>query len=457
MEAEDDIKIEVSSDFMQVYLTLVPMENHEYSSDEIIQFLKISGIKMGIDNEAINGIINNHLYNRKVLVASGVEAHNGEDGRIEYRFEEKDLGKPKILDDGSADFTDMQLFVPVKKGDLIAEYIPPTKGQFGYNVYGTLIKPKNGKPVPAMHGKGFEVSSDGTKYYSILDGRVDCKYGQLEVSNVYEHKGDLDSTAGNIKFEGDVIVRGDVRSGMIIQATGNVEVSGHVGASIIISDSDIVLRNGMQGKGRGVLQAKGNISGKFFEDTKIRSEGDIVANYILNCDVYTRGTVNVKGRVGSIVGGMVHGVRGIVSQNAGNDAFKPTIIKTGAGDEMLKGYADANLKFSDLEREITALESGLERLNSMGLENMNEEAKDAYNKLFQNKILKITEKKHLDELKRDLMQKISEATKSEITIENVLYSGVSVHIGTETKNFTTTGKAIKIRQNNGNIEVSGIY
>ena len=70
-----------------------------------------------------------------------------------------------LREDGSVDYFNVKLFEKVNKDDKLAEYIEPTKGEFGYDIFGKLLVPKPGRPGPKLRGKGFTVSEDGKSYH----------------------------------------------------------------------------------------------------------------------------------------------------------------------------------------------------------------------------------------------------------------------------------------------------
>ena len=70
----------------------------------------------------------------------------------------------------------------------------------------------------------------------------------LKVDNV-------DNSTGNLRFNGDVVVKGFVQEGFEIHSTGNVRIEGSVEGASIYADGSILLVNGINGMGRGILQA----------------------------------------------------------------------------------------------------------------------------------------------------------------------------------------------------------
>ena len=134
-----------------------------------------------------------------------------------------------MLEDGSVDYKNMELFEAVEKDKLIAEYHSATRGVFGYDVTGQLIAPKKGKELPPLHGQGFMVSEDKREYYALVSGIIELEEESrsLNIRNLYTVPGNVDASTGNINFNGDVNIMGNVEPGFTVDAAGSVVVDGH--------------------------------------------------------------------------------------------------------------------------------------------------------------------------------------------------------------------------------------
>ncbi len=72
-------------------------------------------------------------------MAKGISPIDGKDGYIKYYFDLEKKLIPKILEDGTVDYRELDIINNVNKGDLLAEAIPPKEGQEGYRVTGESI------------------------------------------------------------------------------------------------------------------------------------------------------------------------------------------------------------------------------------------------------------------------------------------------------------------------------
>jgi argininosuccinate synthase len=78
---------------------------------------------------------------------------------IIYHFANVGPAKPKLLEDGRADFYNTNVIENVKKGQVIIEKKPPTTGVPGLTVKGKAIHAMDGKNKKLPIGKNIEHSS----------------------------------------------------------------------------------------------------------------------------------------------------------------------------------------------------------------------------------------------------------------------------------------------------------
>ena len=336
----DKFKLTIDDNDMRAVLMLAPSDGEvSYTVEMVLNYLLSAGIKMGVDKEKISWYIEQKKYYEGFVAAVGKPQVDGENGRYEMKFNTSSEIKPSIRDDGSVDYLNTKLFEEIQAGEEIAHYVPATNGEFGFTIKGKFLTPKKGKELSPLKGRGFDIAEDGKTYIANMTGKIEYRYGEITISEVYDFKGDLDMTHSHIRFSGDVRVHGDVAGGMLIDALGNVEIDGHVAGAVIRAGKNVVLKKGVQGVGKAFIEAKGSVYGQFFEDAQIVSGESIEANYLLNCHTYARGKVNVRGKHGVIIGGMTHGTLGVEAHNVGNVTELPTVIRVGISDEIMEQYA----------------------------------------------------------------------------------------------------------------------
>lgn len=405
-----------------------------YTYDEVMNRLSLNGIKTGIDEEKIRWMISEKIYDQPVEIAVGKPVQTGKDGYYEFFFDTDEINnnRPTVREDGSVDYFNQKRFEKVNEGDLLARYHEPTKGEFGFDICGKLLVPKPGKPMPRLHGKGFKTSEDGNETYAAISGKIEyCNY-DLNVVNVYEVNGNLDMSMGNIDFNGDVNITGCVRSGVTVHAMGSIFIGGFVEGATLIAGKDIVLKDGVNTKNSGKIQAEGNISGKFFENTEVIAKGDLQCNYILNCKVFTYGKVFVEGSRGSIMGGEVTAVMGISTTSCGHESNVKTSLRVGSTKEIRKEYAELIMQLKEVDVQIETFE-----LAAKKFEMIKQAMPEKYDgrmalKVTQSKIVKMAQKAKLEEQSKALYNLIKDSERAVVKVKNHIYPGSRVYMDDKT-------------------------
>ena len=393
-----EVVVNVDNDHMKASIVLNGIGSDEaYTYEEIADKLSQAGVRTGINEARIREVILNKLYDIEIVVAEGKSAVNGTDGYYNFFFDseyERD-NKPTLREDGSVDYFNVKLFEKVNKDDKLAEYIEPTKGEFGYDVFGKLLVPKPGRPGPKLRGKGFTVSEDGKSYYAQLSGKVEYRNYDLNVSNVYNVSGDVDVGTGSIDFNGDVEINGSVR--------GSVKI-----------------------------HAMGNISARFFENAHIISHSDIKCDYMLNTTALAYGGIYLEGKRGSVIGGDVTGVRGICIKACGSESYSKTVLRVGVTKEISSEYAKVLMVLKDIDTQIDRFNQALQKLDILKKTGSDKFDETLNRKLLQSKIVKTAEKAKYEEKSRNLYTLVRESDRAVVRIDKNIYPGSRVFMGDKT-------------------------
>ncbi len=426
--------VRISDDKMSATLELCPPpEGTFYTVEELKVLLQNNGVKYGIKEESLQKMLDKKLYYRPIVIAEGKEAVDGEAGYFKYNFRTETSMVPHILEDGSVDYLNMDLFESVKVGQVVAEYIPATTGVCGYTVKGEICMAKHGQELPPLRGQGFTISEDKKKYVSIMNGKIELVDGKLEISNVFTVTGDMDISVGNVRFDGDVYVMGSMEPGLSIIATGNVVIDGHVGAVTIRSGKDVVLKNGMQGGGTGRIEAGGNVSGKFFEAASIKAKGDVNANYFLNCNIESEGKIEVCGSKGLILGGSARALFSIQAHGLGNIAEIPTYLAVGITNENINRYNAINRSLAKVDSEIEILKKNMVMFEEAFASGQKQDKMDQvlYLKIKQALGIKENEREQIARERNEMALIIANMGKSKIIAVGKVYPGVHITIDSE--------------------------
>ena len=103
--------------------------------------------------------------------------------------------------------------------------------------------------MPTPLGRNVHMAEDGATLIADINGLVTFIGGKINVEEIFTVPGDVDLKTGNVMFLGTVIVQGNVEDGFSVKASGNIEVRGSVGKCEIIAEGDIIIHQGVAGKG----------------------------------------------------------------------------------------------------------------------------------------------------------------------------------------------------------------
>lgn len=361
----DRISIEISADSMFAYAVLPETTGEtDFTEKEITYALKQSGIRQGIIKEAIDDIVSGkRAKEEKVLIAQGKEPTDGEDGYYEYFFNREIDHTPVLNEDGSVDYSNTILFEQVEEGQTLAIYHPASHGIYGYDVTGKLIHPKNGNSLPKLTGKEISVLDDEVTYVANITGCIEEKNGTITISSIYKVNGDVSLSSGNIIFDGDVVINGNVNPRVTIEATGNITINGSVEAAFIKAGKDVLIKQGTLGRGIGIIEAGDDVNGKYFENVKIFAEHNVKSNYLYNCKCVAMNRVIISGRKGAIVGGVTSSIYGVEAAELGNKTGLRTELEIGANQYFIEKLRNWDQKIKDLSVKVTIFNEELNKLN----------------------------------------------------------------------------------------------
>ena len=438
-------------------------ERRKLTVDYLIGYLNNEGITMGINPERVQEVIDfidSGIYDLDVRVAEGKAPTDGTDGRYEYLVPiADDKAKPKINEDGSVDYFNSLSLAMVNENQVFAEYYPASAGEFGYNIYGEVVKPKKGKNLSPLRGSGFTSEDENgiVKYRAAMSGRIHFNDTKVIIDQVYIVKGDLDIMEGNINFSGDVEVKGDVRSGLTVEAKGNVYVHGHMGASKIIAGKNVVVKRGIQGKDKGRIEAGGDVTTSFVERCEIDAGGSVFAESVLDANIFARNTIDISSKAGTVVGGSLTAAQGIVMKQAGNENGAKTMLNLNVSPYFLRRVAELRNTTSRLKGEIEMLEDRLAELNELDENQTGDRVDNAKMQCLRVKVIKSTEYKQAKE-ELDFREEEMENSKRKgaIVINKLVYPGTVVNIWREPYAVKNELRSVKYSLRGGRVREEGI-
>ncbi len=436
MDKEDirdaEFEVEISKDLMKAFLFVIPPKGGKMMTyGEVVESIKEKGITFGVDYGQINQIIENEIFFKKVEIAKGINPVHGKDGEIKLYFDIKKNIRPKFTEDDKADFFNLDYVNNVKKGQLLAEIIPPTEGKPGKTITGKTLLAKHGKKVKLTAGKNIKISEDGLKLYSEIDGQPQLQGTKLSVVPVLEIKGDVGPATGNIDFVGSVLIRGRIKSGFRVVAKGDVQVERTLEDAEIKAGGNIILQRGIQGRKRGILEAGGDVVAKYIENSTVRADQNIIiADAVMHSQLYAGKKIIIEGKKGLLAGGSSRAGEELKAKVIGSPLSTYTEIEVGIDPELKKMFQEVNEKIESIDMDIHKARQALnmmEKLKEKGLLTKGKEK--LMEKLRHTNETLICQREKAIEKKEKIEALLKYSNLAKVSAINVAYSGVNIIIG----------------------------
>jgi uncharacterized protein (DUF342 family) len=427
------VVVNLSKDSMTASVTIEPpfFTNPWPAESEVMESLTRKNVTFGIDKEVIKKLIETKPLDDHTVVANGKPPRNGEHARIEIFL---DPDKPPEIDHEAEkiDHRDRSAFINIREGDLICTKHPATQGENGTTVTGNEIKAVPGKDVHLPAGSGVSVSPDGLQLTASIAGRLLRKDNKLSVLPELEVKGDVDFGTGNIDFKGSVIVKGAVREGFHITASGDIEIKEVVEGSTVESSAGISVTGGIRGMGKGRVIAAGNITAGFVDQAYIRSGGEInIKNSMLHSNVAAHSKVTVLGgKKSQIAGGKIQAGLEVICHTLGSEMGTKTEVIVGLPPQQAERRKELQALVAQHKESFGKFEKDLEFLKKQEQAGTMDATKRslmaaATKSKFQRQAALKSSQEELQELE-SLLELVK--SKGVVRVKDICYPGVSVTI-----------------------------
>lgn len=411
---------------------LLQDQGHEPAVETITQILGKHDVTNGVDRAKIAEILSSPVEDW-VQVASGQEPIDGTDADVECLVQLEDLVLPQPAEDGTVDFRDRGRLPEVDQGTALYVRHPGVEAVDGKDLAGRTVPAKRGKDARLSPPTGCRLrESDPNIVEAAVNGYLyRGRDGRIHVGHVFQVKGDLDLSVGNIKYHGAVEIGGNVPAGFQIQAGGDVVIQGTAESAQISSAEGLIqVRGGVFG---GELHAATDIHIAFAHDAVLECGGTLEpGKYLQHCTV--RCPVLKFPRGGVLVGGRTLVSKELEVDVLGTSAGTPTIVKLAIPEE--EDARDELERMSAEEKKMSPLREILEpkvlairqRLSSGGqlLGRAREDAEEALKQY-----AAITERFRQIEKRRLAIAELLSADRERegsVTIRRDMFPGAELHI-----------------------------
>jgi uncharacterized protein (DUF342 family) len=320
------IKLQVARDFMAAFISKTDHFNPNISALEIKEALFERDIVEGIVvDEMIEGFIKSSGFKTQSFqIARGINPIEGQDAKLEFFFNTDYLKAGGLDAEGNIDFKERGAIPHVEEGTVLAEKTPMVLARQGQNIYGDEVETPVGSDIPLRFGKGAKLSEDGLKVLAAVSGFP--KYslsGVIFVHNEYTTSGDVDYETGHVDYDGNVNIKGCIKSGFKVKGNdiSTIELDG----GIVEADGDVTVAGGIN---EGKIYARGNVYAKFIHNSEIFCMGNIlVGREIVDSRIEAGGSCAIEN--GTLISSEVTAKMGVSARRIGTEMAGPSLIKVG--------------------------------------------------------------------------------------------------------------------------------
>ncbi|NUU60198.1 FapA family protein [Paenibacillus agri] len=266
-------EITVSEDKLSAFLTVRRVEQYawrlkncaatnniavsaEQDKKALLSTLRIEQVLADFDKKSISQNLNipaiyeelNRPTGRPVRVAEGTAPKPAISARLDILFSGEDAAATisHTGEDGERKDPDIP---GVQAGDTIAIKHPLVEGVPGYDVYGRVLPAAQPEDIQIV-AKEYTQLLAGGQIVALRAGRPRMTGSQIksfDIPPLHIVRDDIKSDTSYIAFPGDVVVYGDVKEQMFLEAAGNVYIFGSVREATISATGSILIRGNVTG------------------------------------------------------------------------------------------------------------------------------------------------------------------------------------------------------------------
>ncbi len=440
---DGSLHLEVSPDGLEAYLDITPAEGGApVGISMVLAALAENGIGEGILAEAVDAAVAAGMAT-KVVVARGVPPVHGEDGRFESLIPEVRSRVPRVDEGGNTDYRDFGEIMVVHVGDNLMLRHPPTEAKPGLTLFGERIEANSGQDVM------FSASLPGTAYapdnpnllQAAITGQPVVVRGGMMVEPIYK----VDTVClatGNIDFDGSVVVVGDVAPGMRVTATGDIQVGGMVDMATLEAGGSIVVKSGVMGSlGRKNVEDQhvhcdGCFNAAYVQQAKIDAGDSIfIDDMAMQSDLTAINHIRIGNKKrGHIIGGHVQATLSITARVIGSPNRVRTLCEIGVNPLMHKQLLEMCKQRDGKETQLLEVS----KLMDFARKNPGKLRPEMLEKARTTAASLSAEIAAMRDDQDGMTNKIELSQQSQVDVEQAIYEGVEVHMGSQ--RFRVTGE-----------------
>lgn len=428
------ISVEIAKDGMSAFITIRPPKKGATPPvlQDVLEELNQAGVVFGIDREGIQNSLSRQDYSKPIPVAAGREPVFGQAHRIQYHFN-VNRGKPYLeMDFGRINLKELDFIDNRKEGELLAELVPPVAAIDGMKVNGESIPAAMDNKIEQLKpGLNTLLSPDGTQLFAQCDGNVRILKGKILVEPVI-FVNNVGFETGNIRFDGSVVIEGSIADGFVVEAGGDIQVGSSVGKATLKAGGSILLKTGINGNGKGIIECGGDLFAKYIESSTVECQRNVlVEEAIMHSRIIANRHCVLNGRRSEVIASDLVVGGSFWCKKMGNFNEAETHLSIGVEPALLLEYRSTGKNIEARQKEHDKIELQLEQLGKLVKEGRADERVLQAQLQLQESIGSLGQE--LAMLKArfpGLRERIIASRQSIVVVEESMFKGVVVTFGT---------------------------
>ncbi|MCE9600162.1 MAG: FapA family protein [Spirochaetia bacterium] len=361
------IEIEISEDGMEATAVIQPPLHAGAWISETVLMNALSNARIiyGLKQEWKDQLLEPVQDARTIMrypIACGHAIEPGTEDRVQYEVDPHPRTVPREGRE-RVDFRKLNVIPSCEAERLLATVIPGTPGKPGITVRGEIIPVFPLNEVRFIAGKNTRIEMDGLKVFSVKAGQVRihettslmANHIRVDVEDVLRLPA-VDFSTGHIDFPGTVVVMGTITDGFEVKAAGDVIIEKSIGNVHVHAGGDILLSEGIIGRGDASLNAGGQIISRFVQSATLYAGSSItIGDAVLHSKLVSGLDISIEEGKGELIGGEAICAGVLRANRIGSRLETPTRIVLGLDPETLN-------KLRALDQEILAKARTLERI-----------------------------------------------------------------------------------------------
>ena len=359
-----NIWVEISADGKTAWLN--KKKGDILKEGTVLRDLEEAGVVKGINRENLLKACKGERLQKSEHIADYIPAGIGKDAYVRHLILHEI--KPKLREDGTIDFREINLIRNVRENEPLLTKIPPMVGTEGFLVTGEKIPGKKGADFTLKKycGSGTKISE---KNENLLIAARPGAYkefsnGKISVLDVFRVKGNVDYSTGNIHSTSSVMIGGDVKSGFSVESGGDVSVGGLIENASVNIDGDLTVKLGIT-LGFAPISVGGELKAMYIYNRPAVHAGEIIVlEMVSNSKMLVDGGVTAK----RIVGGNLIAKGDILLQSAGSERHEAKTIITAGLDLKKRERRNSLIALVDEKKKMkNDLKKKIDELNRWAL------------------------------------------------------------------------------------------